>query len=372
MSIKVIASAASFEKQAEIPATAAEIAICDHCGVSIPTSLIFLHRETCAKHTVKCECGATFRKTIPQDHWHCPQCTFICTLLIARQKHLNLYHRNPYTCDECGADAGEYASVVALAQNHRASDCIHRPHQCRFCMLVVPCGPNPPSHGITGYLGHEHECGNRTEECSECGRPVRRRELASHMQMHQHAKADRESNMRRTLALCSNVQCSRLVPKAQTELGLCEGCFAPLYVPQHDPTGKALMRRLERRYILQMQRGCKQAWCTNPYCGLSQNAHPYIRTESFAALIEVWKRELDPTRNDAEIAVIAESGPHSNGSDSAVISHKNQYFFCVTESIAQSRKLLDDLAQTQTEPDPILNAYYSNNMAKSFGSLIST
>ena len=50
------------------------------------------------------------------------------------------------------------------------------------------------------------------------------------------------------------------------ELGLCSICFGPLYVSMHDPEGKAMKRRVERRYISQLITGCGKSWCTNEYC----------------------------------------------------------------------------------------------------------
>jgi hypothetical protein len=34
----------------------------------------------------------------------------------------------------------------------------------------------------------------------------------------------------------------------------------------HDPEGKALKRRVERRYLMQLLTGCGKAWCKNEFC----------------------------------------------------------------------------------------------------------
>jgi hypothetical protein len=34
----------------------------------------------------------------------------------------------------------------------------------------------------------------------------------------------------------------------------------------HDPEGKALKRRVERRYLAQLIKGCGNSWCKNDYC----------------------------------------------------------------------------------------------------------
>jgi hypothetical protein len=40
----------------------------------------------------------------------------------------------------------------------------------------------------------------------------------------------------------------------------------PLYVNTHDPEGKALRRRIERRYLGQLMTGCGKKWCLNEWC----------------------------------------------------------------------------------------------------------
>lgn len=51
------------------------------------------------------------------------------------------------------------------------------------------------------------------------------------------------------------------------EVGLCERCFGPLYVQTHDADErKALRRRVERRYLGQVMKGCGRSWCRNRLC----------------------------------------------------------------------------------------------------------
>jgi hypothetical protein len=64
-----------------------------------------------------------------------------------------------------------------------------------------------------------------------------------------------------------NQNCGRTLNNAGNEsLGLCNFCFGPLYVDTHDPEGKALRRRIERKYLSQMMTGCGKPWCQNKYC----------------------------------------------------------------------------------------------------------
>jgi len=50
------------------------------------------------------------------------------------------------------------------------------------------------------------------------------------------------------------------------DLGLCSICFGPLYVNVFDPSGSAMKRRIERRYLSQIIQGCGKDWCQNAYC----------------------------------------------------------------------------------------------------------
>jgi len=53
---------------------------------------------------------------------------------------------------------------------------------------------------------------------------------------------------------------------AGNDIGLCSVCFGPLYVSMYDPEGKALRRRVERRYLSQLLTGCGRSWCRNEFC----------------------------------------------------------------------------------------------------------
>jgi hypothetical protein len=93
---------------------------------------------------------------------------------------------------------------------------------------------------------------------------------------------DLERLSRPTPRMCRNVNCARTqdgvnkmgdtragTRKGQgpgNEIGLCSVCFGPLYVSLYDPDGKALRRRIERRYLSQLLTGCGKSWCRNEYC----------------------------------------------------------------------------------------------------------
>jgi hypothetical protein len=38
----------------------------------------------------------------------------------------------------------------------------------------------------------------------------------------------------------------------------------------HDPEGKALRRRIERRYLAQLMAGCGKKWCVNEWCKMGR------------------------------------------------------------------------------------------------------
>ncbi|EOD46267.1 putative cytochrome c heme lyase protein [Neofusicoccum parvum UCRNP2] len=82
--------------------------------------------------------------------------------------------------------------------------------------------------------------------------------------------------------LCRNANCGRTLDGASktgdtrastrmgqgpgNDIGLCSVCFGPLYVSMYDPEGKALRRRVERRYLTQLLSGCGKSWCRNEMC----------------------------------------------------------------------------------------------------------
>ncbi|KAJ5580733.1 hypothetical protein N7450_007034 [Penicillium hetheringtonii] len=84
---------------------------------------------------------------------------------------------------------------------------------------------------------------------------------------------------------CLNQNCGRtLTNTGNKSLGLCNICFGPLYVDTHDPEGKALRRRIERRYLSQMMSGCGKPWCQNEYC---KNGKQKRDSESASAAMSV-------------------------------------------------------------------------------------
>ncbi|KAL9117868.1 MAG: hypothetical protein Q9187_005592 [Circinaria calcarea] len=97
--------------------------------------------------------------------------------------------------------------------------------------------------------------------------------MATHLKHH-----DLERLSRPAPRICRNVNCGRTLDgvssngeikrqqPSRNDLSLCDVCFGPLYNSSFDPEGKALRRRVERRYLTQFLTGCGKDWCRNEFC----------------------------------------------------------------------------------------------------------
>lgn len=254
---------------------------CKNCHQWVSKSSLFLHENFCLRNNIVCPqgCGQVFQKRSPnfQNHWHCPHDTFTGNTHSSRRKHDGIYH-TPQTCSGCGT---ETPSVPTLA-HHKTTTCPGKLILCRFCHLQVTQegDPNEPANAellLSGLTPHELADGGRTTECHLCNKIVRFRDMDTHLKHHEFERFSRPEPR-----LCRNINCGRTqdgvnkmgdtragTRKGQgpgNEIGLCSVCFGPLYVSMHDPEGKALRRRIERRYLSQLLTGCNRAWCRNEYC----------------------------------------------------------------------------------------------------------
>lgn len=254
---------------------------CKNCNQWVPKSSLLLHENFCLRNNIVCPqgCGQVFQKRSEafKNHWHCPHDTFTGNTLLSQQKHDAIYH-TPQSCSSCGL---EPPSIPTLA-HHKTTTCPGKLILCRFCHLQVPQegDPSEPASAellLSGLTPHELADGGRTTECHLCNKIVRFRDMETHLRHH-----DLERLSRPTPRLCRNVNCGRTqdgvnkmgdtragTRKGQgpgNEIGLCSVCYGPLYVSMHDPEGKALRRRIERRYLSQLLTGCGKAWCRNEYC----------------------------------------------------------------------------------------------------------
>ncbi|KAL5114438.1 hypothetical protein ACEQ8H_007693 [Pleosporales sp. CAS-2024a] len=254
---------------------------CKNCTQWLSKFSLFLHENFCFRNNILCPqgCGQVFQKRSPvfQNHWHCPHDTITGNTPLSRQKHDAVYH-TPQICSSCDT---QFPSIPTLA-HHKTTTCPGKLILCRFCHLQVPQegDPNEPANAevlLSGLTPHELADGGRTTECHLCNKIVRFRDMDTHLRHHNLERLSRPAPR-----VCRNLNCGRTqdgvdkmgdtragTRKGQgpgNDIGLCSVCFGPLYVSLHDPEGKALRRRIERRYLSQLLTGCGKAWCGNEYC----------------------------------------------------------------------------------------------------------
>ena len=245
---------------------------CKNCQQLIPKRTMALHEAFCYRNNILCpQCKQVFQKRSSewQNHWHCPHDSAYGNDDHSHIKHDTIYHPiNPYQCPNCEFEA---STLPELAQ-HRSSTCPGKEILCQFCHLVVPQQSiekgepsfTDPEVLLSGLTPHELADGARTTECHLCSRIVRLRDMKTHLKHH-----DMDRMQRPLPHLCSNAICGRTIADrelatSQTlQLGLCNACFGPLYAASHDPEGKALRRRIERRLLQQLMAGCGKPWCAN-------------------------------------------------------------------------------------------------------------
>lgn len=244
--------------------------ICKNCTQSIPKARLPLHEAFCYRNNTSCPtCRNVFLKNSEawKQHWHCPHDDTYGNDPVSKDKHDFFMHPpSTFACKDCAFEA---YNVPILAQ-HRVSTCPAKEILCQFCHLLVPQqGPEDPSFTdaevlMSGMTPHEYADGARTTECHICNRIVRLRDMRTHLRLH-----DRERLGRASPLMCGNGICSRTVRSGDEsrvvteQLGLCNECFGPLYITNHDPEGKALRRRVERRLLQQLMSGCGKSWCHN-------------------------------------------------------------------------------------------------------------
>lgn len=272
------------EEAKDIPASPDET-VCKNCHKSIPSQSLFLHENFCRRNNIPCEkgCGLVFQKSSPNwaSHWHCPHDNFFGNTSSSLSNHNGIYHpTEPISCPL--SDCNHVSDTIPALAHHRTTTCPGKLILCQFCHLAVP--QEGDSDGVpnaeallSGLTPHELADGARTTECHLCTRIIRLRDMPTHLKNHDHERASRPRPR-----ICRNQNCSRTLDGvsksgdtragtrmgqgAGNEIGLCSTCFAPLYVNSYDPEGRALRRRVERRYLQQLLSGCGKGWCNNEMC----------------------------------------------------------------------------------------------------------
>ena len=251
--------------------------ICKNCHQPVPPRTMILHENFCFRNNVLCsKCNNVFQKSSPEwrNHWHCPHDSSHGNTPSSFLKHNTLVHTSHY-CPSCSYQA---ANIPDLA-HHRTTTCPEKPILCTFCHLQVPQqGPDDPPLSdpevvLSGLTPHELTDGARTTECHLCARFIRLRDMSAHLRHH-----DLQRLSRSKPRICRNANCGRTLDGVgkngeikpqqpnRNDLGVCDTCFGPLYVSMYDPEGKALRRRVERRYLTQLLTGCGQGCCRNGFC----------------------------------------------------------------------------------------------------------
>ena len=271
---------------------------CKNCQQIVPKRTMVLHENFCLRNNIICpKCQSVFRKKSSEwnAHWHCDHDSAHGNNAASQAKHNEVYHQ-PHQCASCNSRAD---SLPELAQ-HRTTVCPGKLILCRFCHLSVPQEGDPANPSaeelLSGLTAHELADGSRTEHCYLCQKIVRLRDMDTHLKHHELNKSSKPLPR-----ICRNINCGRTLDgvgkngrigtgqQTGNDLGLCSICFGPLYVSMHDPEGKAMKRRIERRYLTQLLTGCGKSWCGNECCksgkvnlGLAQ---PGQTTSAKAALL---------------------------------------------------------------------------------------
>ncbi|KAI9839795.1 MAG: hypothetical protein M1837_001994 [Sclerophora amabilis] len=248
---------------------------CKNCHQWVPQRTMMLHENFCYRNNILCpQCQNVFKKSSVEwsSHWHCPDDSAHGNTQASKSKHDYTSHTS-FTCVNCSYEAPNLPSLA----HHRVTLCPGKLILCQFCHLVVPQEGDPlqpnPEALLSNLTPHELADGARTTECHLCNKIVRLRDMDTHLRHH-----DLERLNRQTPRVCRNMNCGRTLhgknDKSEAsqgaswanELNLCAICFGPLYVSLYDPDGKALKRRVERRYLTQLLSGCGKDWCRNEIC----------------------------------------------------------------------------------------------------------
>ncbi|KAK4074027.1 hypothetical protein Trihar35433_3501 [Trichoderma harzianum] len=252
---------------------------CSNCLQWVPKRTMVLHQNFCLRNNIICPiCKSVFKKGSPEydAHWHCSHDEAHGDSTFSKAKHDHVFHTDR-NCPACDFSTNSLSDLA----RHRTSVCPGKIILCRFCHLEVPQEGDPfnpsPEVVLSGMTAHELADGARTTECHLCDKIIRLRDMETHLKHHELDKVSRSKP-----SICRNVNCGRTLygvgskgqigtPGSQVkapgnDIGLCSICFGPLYVSMHDPEGKALRRRIERRYLSQLMAGCGKSHCANEWC----------------------------------------------------------------------------------------------------------
>lgn len=308
---------------------------CTNCLQWVPKRTMVLHQNFCLRNNILCPiCKTVFKKGSPEfeAHWHCSHDEAHGDSPMSKAKHDQVFHTE-HSCPACEFSTNSLSDLA----RHRTSVCPGKIILCRFCHLEVPQEGDPfnpsPEVVLSGMAAHELADGARTTECHLCDKIIRLRDMETHLKHHELDKVSRSKP-----SVCRNVNCGRTlygvgvrgqigtasspVKAPGNDIGLCSLCFGPLYVSMHDPEGKALRRRIERRYLSQLMTGCGKPHCANEWCKTGRsNTGLEAKASSAAAVLPLVKPFLAGALDASEPS-----------------------YFCVDEGSQTSRKLAELVA----------------------------
>ncbi|QGI66421.1 hypothetical protein CEK27_010392 [Fusarium fujikuroi] len=308
---------------------------CSNCLQFVPKRTMVLHENFCRRNNIVCpKCKSVFKKGSAEweAHWHCEKDSAFGNSAESKAKHDDIFHTERQ-CPNCEFSTNSMADLA----RHQTSVCPGKLILCRFCHLEVaqegdPFNPSPEVV-LSGLTAHELADGTRTTECHLCDKIVRLKDMETHLKHHELDKVSRLKP-----PICRNANCGRTMfgvgsrgqvrqtastDQASNDIGLCSICFGPLYVSMHDPEGKALKRRIERRYLGQLMTGCGKSHCANPWCKTGRaNAALEAKPSSAREVLPLVKPLLgDVTNMDAPL------------------------WFCTDEGSQRGRKLAEMMAE---------------------------
>ncbi|KAA8650044.1 putative ubiquitin fusion degradation protein (Ufd1) [Aspergillus tanneri] len=321
---------------------------CKNCHQWVPHRSLLLHENFCLRNNVFCaQCRNVFQKTSPewQNHWHCAHDSLYGSDLLSKQRHDTIFH-DQYKCHACGFETD---GLPRLAQ-HRTTVCPGKPILCRFCHLVVPQkGESDPEMDnpevlVSELTPHELVDGGRTTECHLCNKFVRLRDMKTHLRHH-----DLDRLSQPPPSTCLNKNCGRTIDRraalvsGNDTLGLCSICFGPLYVDTYDPEGKALRRRIERRYLSQMMTGCGKSYCQNEYCKNGRQARLSSESNRGTGPNTI----TPPPLSTSAATILATVRPLIEALNLRSDQPNTAPFYFCTDQVGQQRRILAEILATE-------------------------
>lgn len=299
--------------------------ICSNCGSIIQKSNLFLHENFCLRNNIKCRrgCNQIFLRSIPPSHWHCDKCSSVVfgDGEESFEKH-NLFN---HKLNENGRSKIEEALFRATIWGSKL-------HECRFCHLVLPKGQSTAEDRILNLSHHENTvCGNKTIECHKCSKIITLKNVETHMRLHELDKMIKRKRI--NFFNCANINCSNVIDgntispdKLLKSSKLCETCYSQIHSTIYDPDFKKLILRIERKYVIQLTKGCGKSFCKNSKC---------VSSGIFRKFPSL-KETLQYIKSNLMTHLPPQISPSLCQEDNHV-----GFWFCVNESITK-RKLLSD------------------------------